>query len=106
MTGLVADPLALFGAYPAVAGEVPDEAIGPTSTSILTRRRIRSRASLVLSSQKTRGTTRYTGYVGYRYAESVESVQRRRPVDRLQLLLLPRLPCDLAGRAGQHRHQR
>jgi hypothetical protein len=71
VTGLVADPLALFGAYPTVAGEVPDEAIADVYFDPYPQKNPIPGLLLVLSSQKTKGNTRSTGYVGYRYAESV-----------------------------------
>jgi len=69
ITGAPADPEALFGAYPAVRGQVPDEAIDdvyfdpyPQPNPIP--------GFLLLTPQATRGWTRGTGRVGYRYAES------------------------------------
>ncbi|MCE9578140.1 MAG: hypothetical protein K8W52_33750 [Deltaproteobacteria bacterium] len=69
VTGQIADPLALFGAFPAVRGEVPDEAIDevrfdpyPQANPIP--------GFLAIGPQKLAGTTRGTGRVGYRYAES------------------------------------
>jgi hypothetical protein len=69
MTGQVADPVALFGAYPTVRGEVPDEAIDdvyfdpyPQPSPIP--------GLLGIGPQKMKGWTRGTGRVGYRYAES------------------------------------
>ncbi|HVK77411.1 MAG TPA: hypothetical protein VM734_29090 [Kofleriaceae bacterium] len=69
ITGTRADPVALFGAYPATRGEVPDEAIDevvfdpyPQPNPIP--------GFLLLTPQLTSGRTRGTGHVGYRYAES------------------------------------
>ncbi len=67
--GGVADPGELFGAYPTVRGEVPDEALDdvyfdpyPQESPIP--------GFLVITEQRKRGNTRDTGFVGYRYAES------------------------------------
>lgn len=69
ITREAADPAKLFGAYKTVAGEVPAEAINdvafdpyPMSNPIP--------GFLLLTPQKTKGNTKNTGWVGYRYAES------------------------------------
>jgi hypothetical protein len=69
VTGRIADPVALFGAYPTVRGEIPDEAIDdvyfdpyPQPNPIP--------GFLGIGPQKMKGLTRGTGRVGYRYAES------------------------------------
>ncbi len=69
ITGEIADPFKLFGAYPTVRGEVPDVAIDdyffdpyPQKTPIP--------GFLTLSPQLTKGNTRNSGFVGYRFAES------------------------------------
>jgi mono/diheme cytochrome c family protein len=69
MTGQPADPLALFGAYPTVAGEVPDEAMQdvyfdpyPQATPVP--------GFLLVTPQLTKGWTRSSGWVGFRYAQS------------------------------------
>ncbi|MDX1694746.1 MAG: hypothetical protein R3208_13350 [Ketobacteraceae bacterium] len=69
VTGLTADPYLLFGAVPTVAGQVPDEAMAdiyfdpyPQQSPIP--------GFLTLQPQLTKGWTRNTGWVGYRYAES------------------------------------
>jgi hypothetical protein len=70
VTGQTADPVALFGAYPAIRGQVPDEALDdvyfdpyPQPSPIP--------GFLGIGPQKKKGWTRATGRVGYRYAESV-----------------------------------
>ena len=70
VTGQTADPVALFGAYPAIRGQVPDEALDdvyfdpyPQPSPIP--------GFLGIGPQKKKGWTRGTGRVGYRYAESV-----------------------------------
>ncbi|MFT3924061.1 MAG: hypothetical protein QM778_16115 [Myxococcales bacterium] len=70
ITGQTADPRLLFGAYPTVAGEVPDEAIKdvyfdpyPMKSPIP--------GFLTLGAQNAKGNTSSSGYVGYRYAEMV-----------------------------------
>ncbi len=70
MTGAPADPVALFGAYPALRGEVPDESIDdvffapyPQPNPIP--------GFLAIGQQLYEGWTRGTGRVGYRYAQSV-----------------------------------
>jgi mono/diheme cytochrome c family protein len=70
ITGLVADPLTLFGAYPTVDGEVPAEAIEDVYFDPYPQKNPIPGFLLVLSQQKTAGMTRDSGYVGYRYAES------------------------------------
>jgi hypothetical protein len=69
MTGQPADPLALFGAYPTVRGEVPDAAIDdvwftpyPMQNPIP--------GFLLVTPQYTLGNTRGTGWAGFRYAVS------------------------------------
>ena len=69
ITGEVADPAKLFGAYPTVAGEVPSEAIDdvyfdpyPQPTPIP--------GFLTLQPQLKKGNTKDSGWVGYRYAQS------------------------------------
>lgn len=69
ITRQAADPALLFGAYRTVAGEVPDEAMNdvyfdpyPQPNPIP--------GLLTLGKQFTKGNTRDTGWVGYRYAES------------------------------------
>jgi hypothetical protein len=71
ITGQIADPVALFGAFPAVRGEVPDESIDdvyfnpyPQPNPIP--------GFLGVGPQKLEGWTRGTGRVGYRYAQSVQ----------------------------------
>lgn len=70
VTKLTADPLALFGAYPTVAGEVPSEATDVVHFDPYPQKNPIPGWLLVLSQQKTAGDTRDTGYVGYRFAES------------------------------------
>ncbi|HCB39803.1 MAG TPA: hypothetical protein DEP79_08930 [Gammaproteobacteria bacterium] len=69
ITGEVADPAKLFGAYPTVSGEVPTAAIEdvyfeqyPQPSPIP--------GFLTVEPQLTRGNTRDSGWVGYRYAQS------------------------------------
>lgn len=69
ITRNAADPLLLFGAYPMVRTQVPDEAWKdvyfnpyPQPNPIP--------GLLTLESQLTKGNTRDSGWVGYRYAES------------------------------------
>lgn len=69
ITGAVADPALLFGAYPTVAGQVPSEAMDdvyfdpyPQPSPIP--------GFLTLDPQLKKGNTRDTGWVGYRYAQS------------------------------------
>lgn len=69
ITGQIADPLAQFGAYPTVAGQVPAEAINdvyfdpyPMENPIP--------GFLAVDGQFTEGNTRNSGYAGYRYAEA------------------------------------
>jgi hypothetical protein len=70
LTGQIADPEHLFGAYRTVEGEVPSVALNdyyfdryPQKNPIP--------GFLTLTPQATRGNTRNTGWVGYRYAQSV-----------------------------------
>jgi hypothetical protein len=70
LLGNTADPLTLFGAYPTVAGEVPSEATDNVTFNPYPQKNPIPGWLLVVSSQKTAGTTRNTGYVGYRYAQS------------------------------------
>lgn len=70
ITGKVADPLELFGAYATKAGEVPTEAMAPVFFDPYPQKNPIPGYLLVLSDQKTKGNTRDTGFVGYRYAES------------------------------------
>lgn len=69
ITRKTADPALLFGAYKTIAGEVPEEAIKdvyfnpyPQPNPIP--------GLLTIDKQLTKGNTRDTGWVGYRYAES------------------------------------
>ncbi|MCC2639401.1 MAG: hypothetical protein K0Q68_3120, partial [Moraxellaceae bacterium] len=69
ITRAPADPAKLFGAYRTVAGEVPAEAINdvyfdpyPMENPI---------PGFLLTTQKKRGNTKNTGWVGYRNAESI-----------------------------------
>ena len=69
ITRQVADPALLFGAYPTVAGEVPAEAIDdvyfnpyPQPNPIP--------GFLTVQPQLTKGNTKNSGWVGYRYAQS------------------------------------
>lgn len=69
MTGDAADPTVLFGAYPAVRGEVPDEAIDDVYFDPYPQRSPIP-GFLALQPALSKGNTRNSGYVGYRYAES------------------------------------
>ena len=69
VTGAPADPLALFGAYPTVRGEVPDVAIDEVHFAPYPQPNPIP-GFLAIGRQKTEGNTWGTGYVGYRYAES------------------------------------
>ncbi|MHC5109622.1 MAG: hypothetical protein ACYTHJ_07065 [Planctomycetota bacterium] len=69
ITGMAADPRVLFGAYPAIPGQVPDEAIAdiffdpyPQPSPIP--------GFLSLQPPLSSGNTRNTGFVGYRYAQA------------------------------------
>ncbi len=69
ITGQVADPLSQFGAYPTVAGEVPSEAIDDVYFDPYPMRSPIP-GLLAIGKQFTKGNTRNSGFVGYRYAES------------------------------------
>jgi hypothetical protein len=73
VTSQPADSKLLFGAYPAVAGEVPAEAIEDV---LFDPYPVRSPwpGYLLLGPQRTGGMTRNSGFVGYRYAESNQPV--------------------------------
>ncbi len=72
ITKKVADPLELFGAYPTAANEVPSEAIDQVYFDPYPQKNpIPGWLAGILSEQATKGNTRNTGYVGYRYAESI-----------------------------------
>jgi hypothetical protein len=70
MTGGAADPLALFGAYPANRGEVPDEAIDDVAFNPYPQPSPIP-GFLGIGAQLMSGNTQGTGRVGYRYAQSV-----------------------------------
>jgi len=70
VTGGVADPVKLFGAYLAVRGQVPDEALDDVAFNPYPQPNPIP-GFLGIGPQKLSGTTRTTGRVGYRYAESV-----------------------------------
>jgi mono/diheme cytochrome c family protein len=69
VTGQKADPLALFGAYPTVRGEVPDEAIDPYYFDPYPQPNPVP-GFLLITPQLTAGWTRDSGYVGFRYAQA------------------------------------
>jgi mono/diheme cytochrome c family protein len=71
ITGGTADPVALFGAYPAVRGEVPDEAIDDVYFSPYPQPNPIP-GFLGVGAQLLEGWTRGTARVGYRYAQSVQ----------------------------------
>lgn len=64
-----ADPFKLFGAYKTVAGEVPAEAINDVTFNPYPMQNPIP-GFLLATPQKTKGTTKNTGWVGYRTAES------------------------------------
>lgn len=70
MTNKPTDPLALFGAYPAVRSEVPDEAIDDVAFNPYPQPSPIP-GFLGIGPQLYAGNTRGTGRVGYRYAQSV-----------------------------------
>lgn len=69
-TRKVADPLALFGAYPIVSSEVPPEAYNDVYFNPYPQLNP-TPGLLGIGPQATKGNTSSTGWVGYRYAESV-----------------------------------
>jgi hypothetical protein len=68
MTGQGADPFALFGAYPTVRGEVPDEGIDPVHFDPYPQPS--PLPGFLFTPQLLSGWTRGTGYAGFRYAQS------------------------------------
>lgn len=69
ITGAIADPEDLFGAWRTVAGEVPAVAINDYYFDVYPQKNPIP-GFLTLQPQATRGNTRNSGWVGYRYAES------------------------------------
>lgn len=69
ITREVADPAKLFGAYRTVAGEVPSEAIDDVYFNPYPQKNP-TPGFLLITAQKTKGNTKNSGWVGYRYAES------------------------------------
>ncbi len=69
ITGGPADPETLFGAYPAVRGQIPDEAIDDVYFDAYPQPNPVP-GFLAIGPQRMEGWTRGSGYVGYRYAES------------------------------------
>ncbi|MCG8673673.1 MAG: IPT/TIG domain-containing protein [Pseudomonadales bacterium] len=69
ITGLIADPVLLFGAVPTVPGQVPNEALDDVYFDPYPQQNPIP-GFLTLQPQLTKGLTRNTGWTGYRYAES------------------------------------
>ncbi|OUS28879.1 hypothetical protein A9Q99_10905 [Gammaproteobacteria bacterium 45_16_T64] len=70
VTGLLADPALLFGAVPAIEGQVPSEALDDIYFEPYPQKNPIP-GFLTLTPQLTKGVTRNSGWAGYRYAESI-----------------------------------